>query len=346
MAALPQPQSMPLGRPGPLTEAERFMWDSAGFLIVEDALSEEETAQCLAAAQRVHSNRELLSKLQVEQFGAPSEVEQFNESLGGDLQESWRQIGNAYEYERAFECLIDHPSVFPKARELFGGHLILQGSWLTQVPPEYGKDGGGMHQDGGLVHTMFKPPAPLMQMRIGYVLTDLSDAATGNLWCVPGSHSATVDYPAGVDCRTLPLAIPILARAGSAIMFHQALFHTGGYNDKDYCRYMMHMSEQQRRLGLTVADSDGRPLLRTVYGAPWLARIDRSTTSQAFLDRVTPRQRLLLGEFETSTAPFHSSPFTFHPPDEEAGEGGEAEGGEEKQWDQFLNGAAPTRNRL
>ena len=138
---------------------------------------------------------------------------------------------------------------------------------------------------------------------------------------MPGSHSATVDYPAGVDCRTLPLAIPILARAGSAIMFHQALFHTGGYNDKDYCRYMMHM----------------------IYGAPWLARIDRSTTSQAFLDRVTPRQRLLLGEFGASTAPFHSSPSTFHPPDE-GGEGGE--GGEGKQWDQFLNGAAPTRNRL
>ena len=45
MAALPQPQSMPLGRPGPLTEAERFMWDSAGFLIVEDALSEKETLE-------------------------------------------------------------------------------------------------------------------------------------------------------------------------------------------------------------------------------------------------------------------------------------------------------------
>ena len=99
------------------------------------------------------------------------------EELGAD----WRQVGNAYEHERAFECLIDHPSVFPKARALFGGHLILQGrsalppsasvtskppcscwhrgdcvttdrevymhamqcySWLTKVPPGYAKETG------------------------------------------------------------------------------------------------------------------------------------------------------------------------------------------------------------
>eukprot|EP01043_Picozoa_sp_COSAG02_P104378 COSAG02_NODE_40370_length_406_cov_0.983713_1_plen_115_part_00 len=105
-----------------------------------DALTPEETRACLEASRRVHSNLELLQKLTAEQQGAQAAAALPDTAEG--LQEDWRQVGNAYEYEHAFECLIDHPSVFPKARALFGGHLILQGSWLTKVPPGYAKDTG------------------------------------------------------------------------------------------------------------------------------------------------------------------------------------------------------------
>ena len=83
--------------------------------------------------------------------------------------------------------------------------------------------------------------------------------------------------------------------------------------------------------------------MHMIYGAPWLARIDRTGHSDAFLERVTPRQRLLLGEFETSTAPFHSTPLTYHPSEEEGKECVQNDG---KKWDQFLNGATPIRSRL
>ena len=45
----------PLGAHGPLTDAERFLFDVAGYLIIPDALSPEETAACLEAAKRVHA---------------------------------------------------------------------------------------------------------------------------------------------------------------------------------------------------------------------------------------------------------------------------------------------------
>jgi len=82
---------------------------------------------------------------------------------------------------------------------------------------------------------------------------------------------------------------------------------TGGANLKSYTRHMMHM----------------------IYGAPWLKRIDRLSNSSELLSRVTPQQRALLGEFDTSVGPFHSSStaaaqenlssgasatFTYHPP--------------------------------
>lgn len=162
------PASLPLARPGPLTAAERFCWDCAGFLVVEDALTEQEVESCLAASKRIHGNLELMRQLTAEQQGA-HEAEQLPVTAE-ELDFDWRQVGNAYEHEPAFRCLIDHKSVFPKARALFGGHLILQGSWLTKVPPGWpwhGR-GAGLHQDGGLVHTMFKPPAPLMQLRVAY----------------------------------------------------------------------------------------------------------------------------------------------------------------------------------
>ena len=121
------------------------MWDCCGFLIVEDALSPAEIAACLDASRRVHSDPAMLQRLSLEQFG--EEQAATVPATAEELAQEWRQIGNAYEHERAFECLIDHPSVFPKARALFGGHLILQGSWLTQVPPGYAKaTGAGMHQ--------------------------------------------------------------------------------------------------------------------------------------------------------------------------------------------------------
>ena len=88
---------IPLGQPGPLTDSERFLFDVAGYLVIPDALTPQETQACLEAAKRVHAPH-------------PQGV--------------WRQLGNTFEQEAAFENLIDHPSVFPKVRALLGDYFI------------------------------------------------------------------------------------------------------------------------------------------------------------------------------------------------------------------------------
>src|SRR5688572_20233745 len=115
--------SPPIALRGSLTDEERFLFDVCGYLIVREALSQSEVAACLEAAKRAH---------------APYPADE------------WRQLGAVYEYESAMEPLIDHPSVFPKVRALFGDYFILQSSWCTMSPA--GFPGQHFHQDGSGVY--------------------------------------------------------------------------------------------------------------------------------------------------------------------------------------------------
>ena len=250
---------LPLGAPGPMTELEHFLFDTVGFLIIPNALTAEEVKACNEAAIRVHK----------------------------DLpQNEWRQLGNTFEQETAFENLIDHPSVLPKAKALFGDRFILQSTWCTMVPA--GFSGGGLHQDGSGSYQFrnLATPTPLVQLRIGYVLTDLSKPGAGNLIVVPGTHNGKIPLPKGTRSEDLSIAQEICAAPGTAIMFHQGMYHAGGPNTRDYNRYMIHM----------------------VYAPPWLVRSDRLKNSQEFLNRTTPRRRYLMGEFTHSEEAFRTMP--------------------------------------
>ncbi len=248
-------QKLPLGKPGVFSEKERFLFDTTGFLVIPNALSPEETEGCMESAKRVHSSYP---------------------------QDAWRQLGNTFETEKAFEDLIDHPSVFPKVRELLGDKFILQSSWCTMVPSGY--IGQGLHQDGSSSYEFRRlaTPTPLVQLRIGYVLTDLSEDGCGNLILIPGTHNSSVPLPKGLGPDDVPIAISLRAKPGTAIMFHQGVYHCGGTNELNYNRYMIHM----------------------VYAPPWLIRSDRKGNSKEFLERLSPLRRALMGEWDRPEDPF------------------------------------------
>jgi ectoine hydroxylase-related dioxygenase (phytanoyl-CoA dioxygenase family) len=240
-----------------MTEMERFLFDTAGYLVIPGALSPGETQACLEASLREH---------------APYPKGQ------------WRQIGNTFEREAAFEALIDHPSVLPKVRALLGDHFILQSSWCT-VQPAGGK-GGGFHQDGSAPYEFRRlgTPTPLVQLRVGYYLTDQSRPRMGNLVLVPGSHNASLKVPreAYGDEDAIPIRDVVCGEPGTAVLFHQGVFHCAGSNDREFDRYTMHM----------------------VYAPPWLMRSDRLRNSEEFLARTTPLRRALMGEWTRPEAPF------------------------------------------
>jgi ectoine hydroxylase len=248
---------VPLAQPGPMTEAERFMFDTMGYLVIPGALSPDEVAACLEAAQRAHSQYP---------------------------QGEWRQLGHLYESEPAIENLIDHPSVLPKVRALLGDYFILQSSWCT-VQPAGGK-GGGYHQDGSGVFEFRRlaVPTPLVQLRVGYFLTDQSHDDMGNMVMIPGSHNAALPLPKSIkaDTNDLPIRDVVRGETGAALLFHQGVFHRTGLNARDFDRYTMHM----------------------VYSPPWLIPSDRSRNDPAFLERTTPLRRALLGEWSRPEEPF------------------------------------------
>lgn len=246
---------IPTAKPGILTDGERFMFEAAGCLLVPNALSGDEVEACLAAAKRLHAPH------------PPTE---------------WRQIGAAYEKEAAIEPLIDHPSVFPKVRALLGDYFILQSSWCTMSPP--GFTGGGWHQDGSGVYEFrrLSVPTPLVQLRVGFFLTDQSEPDMGNMVMLPGSHNSAFPLRREFAEDVAPLQHTVCGRAGDALMFHQGVFHRGTCNARNWPRFIQHM----------------------VYAPPWLIPSDRQGNDPEFVGRTTPLRRALLGEWRRPEEPF------------------------------------------
>lgn len=106
---------LPYGKPGPMTDTERYLFETTGLLIVPDALSPEETAACQAASERLHSNLEFVQNQHIMQAGGepPDSIEEWQ---SGGLQ----QLDNAFEVrveplrspqqsDRVTRCLPDTP---------------------------------------------------------------------------------------------------------------------------------------------------------------------------------------------------------------------------------------------
>jgi len=92
----------------------------------------------------------------------------------------------------------------------------------------------GWHRDGADDgYEQFLPNIPLLQLKIGYILSDMLEEDYGNLILVPASHNNTMvlnkEDPRLKEFNGLPGSIQICASAGTAILFHNALWHTSGY---------------------------------------------------------------------------------------------------------------------
>jgi ectoine hydroxylase len=249
---------IPLAAPGVMTARERFMFDTFGYLVIPDALSPDEVAAVLAASRRAHDQHP---------------------------KGEWRQLGHLYETESAIEELLDHPSILPKIRALMGDYFIVQSTWAT-VQPAHTK-AGGYHQDGSGVYEFRRlagTQTPLMQLRVGYYLTDQSQDGMGNMVMIPGSHNHMTPWPKPIvpDDDDLPIRDVICGKPGTALLFHQGVFHRTGRNDRDFDRHTMHV----------------------VYSPPWLIPSDRSRNNPEFLARTTPLRRALVGEWSRPEEPF------------------------------------------
>jgi ectoine hydroxylase len=248
----------PIVKPGKFTELDHFIFEPWGYFIIPDVLSTAEVEECLQAARNLH------------------------EAEGID---NWKQIGAGFEKEPALEKLIDHSSIMPKVRGLYGtDNMILQSAWCTMQPAKSGP--GGWHQDGSSAFDfkLLGHPIPLLQLRVSFILTDQSHIGSGNMEMIPGSHRSRVPLSALVrrDGEACPISHVICAPPGSALVFHNAVWHRNYKHDGEIDRYTMHY----------------------VYSPPWMRASDRFSNSPELLERTTPLRRALLGEYERPDQPY------------------------------------------
>ena len=173
-----------------------------GFVAIEGALDAAAVARLTAAVERVRDA----------------------EAVDGDPLHRLGFLG----LDDAFLELVDHPAALPLVRDVLGWNIYLYHCHLDVHPPVAADAAPAWrwHQDGGRQNVELESPRPRLSLKVAWFLTDVPTAEHGALRVVPGSHT----------CDTLPRdcepadAVPLLVRAGTAVVVDRRLWHARGDN--------------------------------------------------------------------------------------------------------------------
>lgn len=237
--------------PRAFVDAVQRIFDVQGYLLLPDVLSPEEVAAANASLDRLD---------------LPDR---------GDL----RPI---VDKDALFLNHLDHPRILPYVLSLIGGNLAVMGSCVTVIPP-----GAGpmvWHEDGPRPwsYPLVGDRRALLMARVGLFLEDLTGPECGNLVVVPGSHQVPFHRsgrPSAID--HMPGATALEVKAGTAVIFHNALWHRTAPNHMDHSRRVLYygyspcwhrvvdyVTPPQTLLDLIAAQPPERqPLLRQLVGA-------------------------------------------------------------------------------
>jgi ectoine hydroxylase len=130
--------------------------------------------------------------------------------------------------EGAFLELLDHPRTMPLIVDTLGSNVFMYHCHLDVHPPETpGLARPWMwHQDGGIVNRdLDGSPRPRLSVKVAYFLTDVSEPRMGNLVVLPGSHLEDSIARPPHDDNDLPGSLPVLARAGDAVVLDRRVWH-------------------------------------------------------------------------------------------------------------------------
>jgi hypothetical protein len=196
-----------------MDSCERYLFDTQGCLVLPDLLSADEVRGLIAGIPRRGDGAII--------------CEQDAVTFGGLLD---------YE-EPLFRELIAHPRIVPYLRAVLTGHDQDPEANHIQLSHEYGL---AMHagQTGPWFHNGGTPHRPWLAYHaregrihcalvcVVWMLTDVGPG-DGGFWYIPGSHKAA--FPLPDEIRTYatvpPCVVQPAARAGSAILFTEALTH-------------------------------------------------------------------------------------------------------------------------
>jgi ectoine hydroxylase-related dioxygenase (phytanoyl-CoA dioxygenase family) len=195
-----------------MNDEERYLFDLMGYLVIEDVLSPSEVAELNALIDR----RDPWGEYPRHQRG----------SLVG---EGNLHVGPLHAWEEPFRRLIDHARLRTYLAEIIGPKFRFDHGYAIFM-----RKGGAQHR----LHGGNAPydPAQYYHWRDGkmhngltvvsYALGDVNPG-DGGFAAIPGSHKSNLPCPSHFKTfeRTGPWVLQVPQRAGSAIIFTEALTH-------------------------------------------------------------------------------------------------------------------------
>ncbi len=260
-----------------ITHSERFFFETNGYLVLENFLSSDHIARLQTALERTIVQRRIQAQAGIAHIG-------MTRLIGAES----TRIFYILDDNPLFLELLDWPPMMAYVRALLNPKPHHHASdAIVEYASDLSDRGPGWHLDGhNNGYRNLGRPIPLLQLKLGYYLTDMREPGQGNLTIVPGSHKATMEpAPADLKCPDLfPGALEVCAPAGSAILFHNALWHTAGLFRKPESR---------------------RIILYYAYEHPWMVASQEhwGYSKEFYNQRLSPEQRKF----------FHG--FVFDPPE-------------------------------
>ena len=195
----------------PMTPAQKYLFDLKGFILLPALLSEEELVLIRAHQHKFLYERESLPPHERDNHGGPSQI------------------------------LLDHPAVVGVLNEVLSHQaLASEECYGFRYDHTYtshrqaGHDNFGPHGGGGYFN--FRGNSHIYQMQQGKVhsgltrvvweLNEISEGDGGTLF-LPGSHKAAFPRSEELSERDSPLWESYNCPAGSAVIFTEALCHSG-----------------------------------------------------------------------------------------------------------------------
>ena len=199
-----------------MTPEQRYFFDVAGYLHLENVLSSKQLVACQKATQRY----------------IDTPVDQLPEGFGKDGK---RHI-NGFAFDKTLESLAFHPKTWPIIMELTNQKPRLTSGTLQVDLPDSG--GGGLHcarDDYGWESCRYEVRDNKIYCDNFVVFPYFDDVfpGDGGLLVVPGSHKASFPRPKTmfyngnvVDTNDLPLGvINLTPRAGDVLIISELLTH-------------------------------------------------------------------------------------------------------------------------
>ena len=275
-----------------MTTQQSKDFDEKGFVVLEEFLNQTEVDRLLQAIDEVGD------RIRAEKGLGPDDP---------------FAVRNALSHHEAFLDLIDHPRILPLVVDAIGWNIQVRTTHLDYRPP-YPEDlkariagvGKGEDHEAGYRNVgwhpdlasddLFMAPSldgrlPFMEIKVFYVLYDMTESNCGNLWLVPGSHrrrpAELQEKGNGIDPEgAVELKLPI----GSAVLWRTAVWHCVGPNLSRKTRKIMHVGYHYR----------------------WLRPTEFVEQDPDLIDRSSPVRRQLLGALAPDGDPMGPEP-DFHP---------------------------------